>query len=483
MYPSWSQTGHKHAKVTGPSWDRSVLEQNKQSATILRDSKSMEGFGAVRETVKGLPSTVGSILKGGFQGAKQGFTDIKHPSSFNQAKQESGELYANTILEASDRFAKAYDSWTKNTSKLDKTVGTGMAGLGAIHVAFAPITSSMRMLAGVPVVGRVATGVEKLFGAIGGGFAGAAVTNLQQLPIQEESKTKLEPLVAETASLIGQIAAGKASHSAGVKIKNNVLDILDVVHGAKNIPGVMNRTPGIGKDAPQRLPVVPVPTRIGVNRVGSTKPQSVGIRETLEPRAIETRPLPELQRTPLPTKRGTVQEGALDLARAEGTQFQSRTNVRLSEEARARGIEVQDAPIRTSRVKAEDVQRADAFVSKSPEKALEVIRERATPPNNVLAGDVYKALEARAIATKDPALLRQLIDSPVGMKAGQELQALNRDVFGNNRVSQTVRDIENARREFYKRDKESAKELKAQAKKIEPPTRDAWVDFIRSIEC
>lgn len=78
-------------------------------------------------------------------------------------------------------------------SLLDTTVAGGRTIVGAVNVLFSPITAALNSASGIPVVGVVADGLNRVFAALGAGGGGAVRDTINALPIPQDVKNSILP--------------------------------------------------------------------------------------------------------------------------------------------------------------------------------------------------------------------------------------------------------------------------------------------------
>jgi hypothetical protein len=166
-----------------------------------------------------------------------------------------------------------------------------------------------------------------------------------------------------------------------------------------------------------------------------------------------------------------------------GDRFQSQTAVRTAELG---GLPRENVPFQERR--PQQYKTADEFVARDPVKA-EVAMTTGKVPEGLYVGDVYKALEAKAIAEGNVGLIQRLANTTVGTEAARGLKAFDRPTDGSISLIQEIREIQSARQanaEYVNRglniEKETAK-LKKEAEPISSPKLKDWNEFIKSLEC
>lgn len=376
------------------------------------------------------------------------------PKSFKTAfltpapAEAAWKSWSGTITDTSNRFNAVIDTFrNKESSKLEKGVVLGQAGLGIVNTIFAPITAGINMLTPIPGIGHVADKVNQVFGGIAGGSGELGVAGLQEVPgLTPEQRTKLEPLVRELSGLAGMVLAGRASGKtyADIKVKTNTL-----------LTEFKNKT------APTRPTTSQIPTETAV-----------------------------VEQTPKYSWNKKNTESSQTSGLGEENLFRSQTNLKLQEDARRVGIDIADEsiPLRERMSMVENFKSAQEIVRNDPAKAERMLFERSVSPE-VEVGSLYRALKEKALADGDPALIERLAKTPVGTESARALKsfdegtALNADpvealqYIRENRLKAAV-----GRDKTLKVDKEVMK-TKKEVGNILPPDKMTWSDFIKSIEC
>lgn len=532
--------------------DITIRNKTKTPEQIAAESK-IEAYnlnspiGIAKETVKGLANPFIAAYEGALKGYKSVEPAEKGVKEFITSKDASakagGKVWADAVTDLSTRWNEFTNAWgTEEKSGVEREAATARLAMGGVNVFFAPISGTMKMLSPVPGVGYVADKVEQLFASIGGGAGAFAGDILDDLPIAEDKKKDLKPIVEETAAFMAMIAAGKAGEASYIKVKNNVNTILTDLKSvdAQSVAGAIDRSP-YGTNPSINIKVQPEPTKVPVTREGTPKPQKVNVRQAYDEPYIPDSELPVIDagqgaRTPTgmktiqteapksrpvkgdvtfepieqqnfswnkpkakevsPREKYTPTEKQLELVPSakpkgevvttkkkksnNGDTFQSETSVKFKNEAERRGFNTTDVPVQERRTKITDWKNSDEFVGKNTERALNITKGNEAPPTGMMVEDIYKSLELKALKDGNVDLINELIPLRVGTEAGRGLQALSRETWSTNPV-ETARTIQNARAELI--GKELVAKERAKVKEIEVPKQDAWDTFIKEITC
>ena len=86
--------------------------------------------------------------------------------------------------------------------------------IGVVNSIFGVMLSPLQGYASTPVLGSVIDGVNKVFGAIGGGSSAGAEQAVNQLPVSQQTKDTIMQPVKDTAALAAQMVVGKLGADA-----------------------------------------------------------------------------------------------------------------------------------------------------------------------------------------------------------------------------------------------------------------------------
>lgn len=91
--------------------------------------------------------------------------------------------------------------------RVASTVELGVAG---VEVLLSPLSAAFSGAEEVPVAGKVAQGINYIFGKIGEGGGWAASKAVDSLPVSDKTKEEIRPAAEELSAILAQIVAGKA---------------------------------------------------------------------------------------------------------------------------------------------------------------------------------------------------------------------------------------------------------------------------------
>lgn len=163
--------------------------------------------------VSAAPSSGGGIVAPLANFAKAELPDVGTALSTPTAKDAEGlSGFFDTIKQsfngAVDDLNNNVDEW-ENGGLEGKADALGQTMLLPLNVLFSPVTAALKAVQGVPVIGQLADGLNRVFTALGAGGGDAAIDGLNVLPISQEHKDAIAPLVRQLGALAVQIAVGK----------------------------------------------------------------------------------------------------------------------------------------------------------------------------------------------------------------------------------------------------------------------------------
>lgn len=433
----------------------------------------------------------------------------------------------SSIQDAGDRLNTAVETIANNhATALDKGVAVGEAGVGALNVLFSTVTAPLAAMGTVPIVGHAVDIVNNVFGALGTAGADIAEKSIGGLPVSNQTKQKITPLVREIGGLTAQIVAGKVGGDVFKKViakSNAVVDLVkeDV---SKRVPVISQteeprpvkiNTPttkhadyassqGYEPITPSdKLPIIqmgPKPTqKLPSIQIGSPKPPELpGYKlEPVSPIKNPVRPdsVPVTEET-TPTASEPLKPRAGAQKPIEGTgELKTRS---LSQGIEAKAIENKltdnfgDLPEYQQVSMADQASKAADFIAKKPQEAIDVAMGRKAPPRGVLPESVLVAVENKALAEGDVATLRDLAtNSHLSYEAttmGQRIRTLGeRDPSSPVGAIKAVQEAREANLKekgitMAKEVEKVAKEVRAHVKEA-ISKRPAWEDFVREIQC
>lgn len=140
----------------------------------------------------------------------------------------------STFSDAVTQLNQNVDEWG-SSGILGKTDALGETMLLPLNVLFSPITASLQSVQGVPVVGQLADGLNRIFSTIGAAGGATASTAIQALPIPQSAKDTIMPLVKQLGALAAQVVVGD---KGGDMVSS--LDDMTGGHGADVIKAAKN---------------------------------------------------------------------------------------------------------------------------------------------------------------------------------------------------------------------------------------------------
>ena len=181
---------------------------------------------------------------------------ITHPLQANiSAIKNTAKAFGDAFSSGFDNVSKDFSKITDNhSSLLQKGVSVGEAGLHTVNSIFGMALSPLQGLASVPGVGYAVDGVNKLFGAISEGASSGSESQLDQMPLSQETKDTLRPLVRETSALVAQIVAGEVGGMAVKGVKGKISDFKALTDNAKTIADVISKDKALEAIKPKTEP-------------------------------------------------------------------------------------------------------------------------------------------------------------------------------------------------------------------------------------
>lgn len=207
-------------------------------------------FGNVIGGLKTIASDVSKVWSEPTQPVQNPLITENTPSVGGDIAATTINSYANSLKDVGNRWNNMVSTFNDtNASLLDKGVSAGEAAMGGLQAFFAPLTAAGAGAEKIPVLGPIATGINKVFstiGTVGGDTLAQSFDSIPGLP--QDIKDKATPLVKEIGSLGAQIAVGGKGGDLVESLGKKVNDFTNIIHGArasievKNVP-VENQSP------------------------------------------------------------------------------------------------------------------------------------------------------------------------------------------------------------------------------------------------
>lgn len=139
---------------------------------------------------------------------------------------EGGKVVSETLEDQTNRMGSAFRPAVEgylngDVKKADVVAGLGNYVMGIVNTGFSPIAGALKGAESIPVLGLVATGLNKFAAGLAGTGGNAAVATLDALPFDQETTEKLTPLANEVGSLVGMLLGFKATEKAGGRVMNS----------------------------------------------------------------------------------------------------------------------------------------------------------------------------------------------------------------------------------------------------------------------
>lgn len=223
--------------------------------------------------------------------------------------------------DAKVRIDKAIEAWNNpEATKLEKGTRIGEATLGGINGLLSGVTATLKAAEGIPGVGKLAYGLNTIFGAVGAGastIAGGAVDNA---PLSQKTKDTIKPLIEELSALTAQFALGKGSNAARKRVADITKQVTDVVGSEKPSSGLTGLMEQAQK--PETAPIKAVETA-DVIKDAKIKTVTEQIAETPK----ETNPLLEEAKKYKSAEEFVGKEFRMPLSELTPSQPSAKTNV------------------------------------------------------------------------------------------------------------------------------------------------------------
>lgn len=145
--------------------------------------------------------------------------------------QEGAKVYADTLADFNTRNKNTKETFTNyfdgKAGKADLAASIGSSLLGIVNVGFAPIAGALKGAETIPVLGLVATGVNKFAAGLAGTGANSAGSLLEAIPegvLDQETTDKLKPLTEEIGGLVGMLVGFKYAGKATGKVSSGITE-------------------------------------------------------------------------------------------------------------------------------------------------------------------------------------------------------------------------------------------------------------------
>jgi hypothetical protein len=130
-----------------------------------------------------------------------------------------GQVVSDTLEDQTERMGSAFRPAIEgylngDMKKADVVAGLGNYVMGIVNMGFSPVSGALKGAESIPVLGLVATGLNKFAAGLAGTGANAAVSFIDSLPegvMDQETTDKLTPLANEVGSLVGMLLGFKAA--------------------------------------------------------------------------------------------------------------------------------------------------------------------------------------------------------------------------------------------------------------------------------
>lgn len=464
------------AEVTQAQKVANLASEQQVSAANAQHANSFTGI------LKGTFSDLAAPFVEGYQ---QAAAQVKQKSfSPGAAASAVTESFGSALQDAGDKVYEAARSLgDSHTTLLQKGVNVGEAALSTFGPIFAGLTAPLTYASSLPGIGPVADKVNEIFSALGSGASKYATTALvDNLPVSDQTKNTIRPLVGDIAALSAQLALGKVGGDALGKIAE---------HGK----GILTAVGDDVKTNPQHIEALNAAT---AENASSQTPVGGVPRETTPVTPPESAPAAPGS-TFLSQFDTTAQEGTrapLQPVESTGETLPSR----LAANVEANAIEKKltsglgDLPQYNRVDLKEQALHAADLIATDPARAMRIALGQELPPNHILPEAVFTAVEDRAVKAGDANTLRRLAtESTLSTEAtamGQRIRALGeRDQESPVKLIQDVQKsrVDSVEKKTGKKVAASTKEevssINDEIRSSAKTARPSWEEFVQQLSC
>ncbi len=466
-------------KVRGGFLD-SVVMPSSQDVKV----NALQGQLQVAKANADYTSSFGGMVKNAIGGGLDYLKELKN--SFFAPTEQATKAFIEAIPAAANAIVPFP---TIKETTVEKVANVLKLGTTAAQLVFSPISGASAVAEKLPILKPANDLINNIFSIPGGigEFAGDKFTDA--LPISQQAKDTLRPVLKEIGSLAGQIwLGGKIIETLGTKgdITKSEIDVLK--EQAKTIAPESPPAPGWRKieGGFERIPAEtsqPIKSNVKGGFLESVQvPQKPEIPLTIVP---ESKTIPNV-----PTiEDGTKKEVPPQPIEGTGKEVISTRGADVLKAAVEKKLtdSVGELPTHNQMDMKEQSSLAVDFAEKNPEQALSIAKGEALPPLHILPESIYTALEIKAIKEGDVQTLQDLAQSKIPTYAGQRMKAL--DSADPNSPVKIMRDIQAAREAKLektggapKAKKAIVDEIKTEIKKT-ASKRPTWEEFINQVKC
>ena len=448
-------------------------------------------------------------------------------------------------VDAGTRIRNAIDTWHSSTP-LQKGVNVGSSLVGVVNALFSPVSGLIKTAENTPVISPVAHIVNNIFGTIGTAGGSTASAVVDKLPISENTKNTIRPLVTELGALTAQIATGKAG---GELVKLKVTDlskqIVDHVQNDVATPKVMsnatetkipistpktrfeeyNKTQGYepiipdsqlpvidaGKVAKSDLPTIQTVPREAPVKGDLTYESVKGgfLDNVVKPETSKEIPFPKTTNSytePIKSvvEPKTVPQPIENIKPAQPTtikEFAPTIDISGQKQSKV-GTSIESKAIEKSLTKGfgdtagydpitikDQAERASNLMNRDIGLARDMVKGNIPMESGLKGEMLIKAMEDHAEKTGNVELLRDIANSPLVSETSAHAQAMRILAERNpDSVVTKLGDIKKARETAFekKTGKKADKAVKDTVKEIKSRVtikKEDWSSFIESIKC
>jgi len=366
---------------------------------------------SLSNAVSAVKSTVAGVVNTFTQPIQATYNPIEIGNAIQNA-------YTTSLKDTGDKISTTFEDWKKN-NPIQNAVNVGESGLGIVNTLLAPIFAGP--LAGaekIPGVSLVARGINSIFAGIGAGSSQVGVNALNDLPISDETKKTLTPLVRDASGLAGMIIAGKTGF----------MDIDNFVGKNKTIVDTLQREMNTPPPPEMKSEIAPVPP---------TSPTMPPVESKVE---SEANPL---------LQEAKKYKSAEEFVKAQEVKPETPATAINKTSYDIISKSVKEDIIKQGDIQTHEVQKVDDWVknatdilSQDPERVTRIAMGEEIAPKETPASVFYRVAEKNAIENKGVPTILKLNESKIGVEAGRNVNGF--DVFNENSPLDRIKEVQRA---------------------------------------
>lgn len=136
----------------------------------------------------------------------------------------------DNLASRASKMISSFDSSKKENTPLVRTVNTVETAVGVVNTLLSPLSAAFKAAEKIPVAGKAVQAFNYGFDKLSEGAGWVTNTNIDALPISQETKDLVKPAVAEIAGLVAQtVIGGKAAEKGIPIIKEKTKALADTI--------------------------------------------------------------------------------------------------------------------------------------------------------------------------------------------------------------------------------------------------------------